>query len=382
MGGAFQMIHRFGFAMLMVTGLMAGDFGTLRERSSIEVGGREVTIKKIECLPLVESEYTKRFRFESAENPKVKELRERYRLEEIVAAGEDEFEKQLLLLNWAHNQFTKFGHPSTGAKGALEILEGIEEGHTFFCTQFAQLFVSSAASLGWVSRPLALRRHQGVSEGGTSEHSTTEIWSNQHAKWIMLDPTSNFYLTRHGVPLNGWEIRQEWFYNQGKELEFVIGTERRRYRKGDLPVVIKHFGGGDLTLDRDELDKYGFIGYIPNTDLMDSGFDYGGMFITKDRLCDGTAWHTRKVPEDPAVDPYFPMGQAAVVLRPGAERVSVELGTLTPNLERFEVKVGNGSWKASGKTFGWKVESGVNRLEARTVNAFGVTGPVSVVEVE
>ena len=34
------------------------------------------------------------------------------------------------------------------------------------------------------------------------EHSVTEIWSNQHRKWVMLDPTSNMYLEKDGVPLN------------------------------------------------------------------------------------------------------------------------------------------------------------------------------------
>ncbi len=42
----------------------------------------------------------------------------------------------------------------------------------------------------------------------------------------------------------------------------------------------------DLTVPADELCKYGFIGYIPNTDLMDSGPDYGRMFIVKDHLCE------------------------------------------------------------------------------------------------
>src|SRR5678809_615481 len=126
----------------------------------------------------------------------------------------DEFSKQLLLNDWVHGQFNKFGHPSTDAKGALDILEAIDRGHTFFCAQYAQLLVSCAASLGWVDRPIALRRHQGVAKvGGSTEHSVTEIWANQYRKWVMLDPTSNMHLQKRGVPLNAWEIREEWFYN-------------------------------------------------------------------------------------------------------------------------------------------------------------------------
>ena len=242
--------------------------------------------------------------------------------------------------------------------------------------------VSAAASLGWVDRSLALRRHQGGNQvGGSTEHTTTEIWSNQYRKWIMLDPTSNLYLEKDGVPLNGWEIRQEWFHHEGKDLVFVVGKEHQRYRKADLPIFLQTFEGfGDLTFEPDELDKYGFIGYIPNTDLMDAGYDYGRMLITKDALCDGTQWHTRDAPADPAVDPYFPIGQSALSMAVEGDRLEVTLKTLTPNFKRFEVRARDGDWEPSDERFTWKVRSGVNRLEARTVNAFGVTGPVSTAE--
>lgn len=346
-----------------------------------EVRGRKVTITRWENIPLQEGPYAQRFHFDSASNSKLKELREQYRLEEVAGAG-SEFDRQVRLMDWVHRRFRKFGHPSIETKGALDILEGIEQGHSFFCTQYAQLMVSAAASLGWVDRTLALRRHQGVNaRGGSTEHSTTEIWSNEFAKWVMLDPTSNLYLEKEGVPLNAWEIRQEWFYHAGRDLVFVIGKERQRYRKKDLPIFLERFADfGDLTIELDELDKYGFIGYIPNTDLMDAGFDYGQMFIVKDQLCAGTEWHVRDLPENPAVDPYFPIDQAALAVAVEGGELVVTLKTLTPNFARFEVKRDDGTWRPSDARFAWPVHSGANRLEARSVNAFGVVGPVSRME--
>jgi hypothetical protein len=222
----------------------------------------------------------------------------------------------VLLMDWAHRQFKKFGRPSTNAKGALEILKAIDDGNTFFCAQYAEVLVSGAASMAGSIGHSRCVRHQGVNKvGGSTEHSVTEIWSNQHRKWVMLDPTSNMYLEKNGVPLNAYEVRQEWFYHDGKDLVFVVGKERRTYRKPDLPIKLGHFDNfGDLTVEPDELDKYGFTAFIPNTNLMDAGFDYGAMFIIKDALCDGTQWHVRKVPENPATDPYFPIDQAALTL--------------------------------------------------------------------
>lgn len=356
----------------------------LNDGAAVDLNGHKATLTKLDTLPYVESDYTKRFKFDSFANPKLKQLREHYRLDEVIAPGRDEFEKQVLLLDWTHRQFKKFGTPSTNATSALDILSAIDEGHTFFCSHYAHVFVSSAASLGWVDRELALRRHQGVAKvGGSTEHSSTEIWSNQYRKWVMLDPTSNMYLEKEGVPLNAYEIRQEWFYQDGTNLVFVIGRERKPYRKSDLPIFLQQFPGfGDLAVHPDELDKYGFTAYIPNTDLMDSREDYARMFIVKDKLCDGTKWHVRTVPANPAVDPYFPIGQAALSLLLEDGKIYVTLKTLTPNFARYEVRLDNGGWRSSADNFAWEVHRGSNHLAVRTVNQFGILGPISIAELE
>jgi len=356
----------------------------MAENTTFKLKGRTATLTSVDSLPFVDSDYTKRFTFDSSENPKLKELHERYKLESVVAPGKDEFDRQVHLMDWVHHRFKKFGRPSTDAKGALEVLHAIDEGHRFFCTQYGQVLVSAAASLGWVNRPLALRRHKGVNKvGGSTEHTTTEIWSNQHRKWIMLDPTSNLYVEMNGIPLNAWEIRQEWFYNAGKELTFVVGKARKRYKKADLPVMLGRFEGfGDLTFEPDETDKYGFIGYVPNTNLMDAPLDYGQMFIVKDAVCEGTKWHTRDLPKNPATAPYFSIGQAALSFAEESGKLMVTLKTLTPNFKRFEARFNNDEWKVSTDQFEWSPHQGKNTLKVRSVNAFGVTGPVSSAELE
>lgn len=354
-----------------------------QDPATLDVGGRKVAVKTLDALPFVESEYTKRFRFDSFDNPKLKELREKYRLDEVVAPGKDEFDRQILLLDWTHRQFKKFGRPSASPRGALEILKNVEEGHTFFCAQYGATFVSAAASLGWVDRALALRRHRDYPGAGSPEHTSTEIWSNQHRKWIMMDPTGNLVVEKDGVPLNAYEIRTEWFSREGKDLVFSIGKERKKHRKADLPIFLGRFAGfGDLTVPANEMEKYGFTAYIPNTNLMDAGPDYGKMFIVKDQRCDGTKWHERTVPANPAVDPYFPIGQAAVTLQAEGDKVRVAFRTMTPNFKEYRVRMDGGEWRSSPDSLLWALRPGSNRLEARTVNQFGVEGPVSTVELQ
>jgi len=351
--------------------------------ATVTLDGRAVTVRRMEFLPLVENEYSKVHVFDTSENPKLKELREKNGLDEVVSRGKDEFDRQVLLLDWAYRRVKKFGRPTADPKGALEILKAVDEGHTFFCAHYATLLVSAAAGMGWVNRSLALRRPDGRGSGAT-EHSITEIWSNQHRKWVMFDPTYALYVEKDGVPLNAYEIRDEWFYRDGKDLVFVMGAERKRSRRPDLPVFrARHAGFGDLSLIETTFHTYAFLGYIPNTNFMDAGPDYGRMFITQDKVCEGTAWHRRKNPKDPAREPYFPIGQAALSLVPGKGlALEISIRTLTPNFKVFKVRIDGKEWAESKASFTWTLHAGANRLEAVSVNAFGVEGPPSVVELE
>jgi hypothetical protein len=371
-------------AFVMVLGLSARGAETgqaLEQGASVTVAGKVYVLTKLDSLPYVENAYSKRFKFDSFDNPKLKELREKYRLDEVVAPGRTEFDKQVLLLDWVNTRFKSFGKPSSPARGALEVLDAVEKGNTFFCSHYGDVMVSAAASMGWVDRALALRRPDKMGSGST-EHTSTEIWSNQYGKWVLFDPTFAMWMEKDGRPLSAWEFRQEWFYHDGKDVTFVLNKERKRYHKSDFPVFRQRYAGfGDLVLDGGATHVYAFIGYIPNTNLMDGGPDYGKMFITRDAVCEGTTWHKRDNPANPATEPYFPIDQAALTLAGNGEGIAVSVKTMTPNLKDIEARMDGGEWGVCGAAFTWKVHTGVNRLEVKTVNRFGVDGPVSMAEV-
>lgn len=344
-----------------------------RPGQTFKLAGRTVTVKQMHVLPLVKDKWTERFVFEEHGNPKLAKLRKLERLDEVIAPGADEFDKQVLLLDWTYKRVKKFGAPSAKVRGALEILKAIDEGHTFFCAHYSRILMSAAAGMGWIDRAIALRTAKPTK--GSTEHSITEIWSNQYGKWVMFDPTYALYCTAGGVPLNAWEIRQRWLYNDGNDLLFVIGAERKQYRKADMPIFrARHRGYGDLSLKPQTLDKYAFLGYIPNTNFMDAPPDYKRMFITKDKLCRGVSWHKRDNPTDPAREPYFPINQAALTLRPAkGTAISVKVDTFTPNFSHYEHRLDGGKW-VKGAPGAWRLHEGANTLEVASVNFFGVRG--------
>jgi hypothetical protein len=392
------------------------------------VGGLAVTVKEVRNLPLVENDFSRRFLFDTYDNPKLALLREQEKLAEVVAPGKGEFQKQVLLLDWAQRRFKKFGSPSAPAEGALEILKAVDAGNSYYCSQYASVLSSASASLGWVEREIGLHvgnRQVGRSGSGYTEHSITEIWSNELGKWVMLDPTFATYVEKDGVPLNAWEIRKEWFYGDANSLGFIVGAQQKRYTLKELPVYLaNHKATGDLPLEARTFDVYGFLMYRPYTNLMDAGGLPDRMFISKDSLCDGVKWHTRDNPKDPAAEPYFPIQQASLTLVPeagGEAKLAVRLATLTPNLAALRYRLDGGAWQPLAPApaapapapagapavapkaavnapasppragapalraeagFGWPLHEGTNTLEAQAVNQFGVEGAVSKVVLE
>jgi len=363
--------------------------GTCQNLAKLKVGdavtlnGTRIIVRQMDITPVIKNKYSQRFVFDTFENPKLKKLRQQEQLDMVVAEAKTEFDRQVLLLDWTYHRFKKFGAPTSDAYSALDILEAVDKGHAFNCMYYGRLMVSAAAAMGWIDRAMGVRIGKITYGSGAPEHTITEIWSNQYCKWVMFDPTYAMYVEKNGDPLNAWEIRQEWFYGDANSLDFVIGAQRKKYRKKDMPVFIKHHPGfGDITLGPRSPGKLAFIGYIPNTNLMDAGIDYANWFISKDKQqCEGIGWHTRDNPEDPATEPYFPLNQADLTLKPAdGLTLDVEIDTFTPNFAAYRWRTDLKGWQSSAKgPAQWKLHEGPNRLEVISVNKFGVEGPVSTV---
>jgi hypothetical protein len=94
---------------------------SLTAGSRFTLGGKEVIVRKLDSLPLIDNEYSQVFTYDTSENPRLKELRSRYELDKVVADGKDEFDRQVRLMDWVFHRFKKFGTPTSEARGALAI---------------------------------------------------------------------------------------------------------------------------------------------------------------------------------------------------------------------------------------------------------------------
>ena len=348
----------------------------------VKLAGGEVVVKTMDVLPLVKNEFSDRFEFDCFGVKSLETLRKQEKLDEATAPGKTEFEKQVLLLDWAHKRIKHFGPPpGNAANDALGIIKGADAGQTLNCGYYAEVLRSALLSMGYVCRHIALKGAH--SDGNGSEHDILEVWSNQYRKWVAMDPTLNMHFLKGQTPLNAFELRQEWFYkDKGKDLTIVVGKEGEKHTTADMPIMREtHPGFGTLQLNANSLGKFLYVAYLPVS--LDGKLDYGKMFITKDQLCEGVQYHTRTCPKDPAAEPYWPMQQAALTLAPGAgTAITVKAETMTPDFEKFRHCLDAGAWTDGPPPGEWKLHKGENTLEVQAVSKFGVAGAVSKVVLE
>jgi len=333
------------------------------------------------------------FTYENPAHPKLVSLREKYKLDEVVASGKSEFEKLVLLRNWVSKQW-KFKPPSEGypAWDAHEILER----KIGFCVQYAITYIQCCEALGHQAR-FVFGYHPVVDPG----HEVTEVWSNEYRKWVCMDPSGN----RHhvdpatGQPLSMLEVHDRMvrsFYGEKEALW------QNRPQKPLLAPDIATCAGTNLqpqplpqplTTDRwPPYSKWLSLRWMPRNDfytrpvplprIQGWNWDWTGYWY----------WYDAQTPVDykyPNVtcrrsDIDWTINQVRFDASAGrdAGQLTVRMGTVTPNFSTFLVNVNGQGWKPSDASFVWTLREGVNRLEMRVRNTAGVEGPVSVLELE
>ncbi len=356
---------------------------------------KNITLKETGSLnpKIVISKYSKRFKYDRRNNPKLIKLEKKYALRRVIKSGKTELEKMQLLNDWVMHRFKKFGQPTLPVHNALSILEEIDRGGSFYCAHFAAVFLSAAYSLGWVARGLQLKALPSVTG---VEHTICEIWSNQFRKWIELDPTHMVYFVTEstpGIPLSAFEIRKELFRNGGKDLIFISGKQKKKYTLKDLPFyhppsnttisfsaisLAKHanmiFAGSARWLD-DSINAHPYMLFKGGISSLNN--DKDGSFMIIDKYNKKVKWHKKCVVAAKNIrDIYWSLGEAHIELLPkNGRNVAIKLTTQTPNFSHFLVKLNNGAWKKTASGFKWKLKPGINKITATTKNKFGVSGP-------
>jgi hypothetical protein len=315
---------------------------------------------------LVRSSYT--FAHQLKDEPRLDILRERWQLDKVVEGTTSEFDTFMRLKRWVREQWEDGWNrgdlqwvPPWDALVVLDLAS--RQMSLGMCTHYASTFVQCCLSLGLQARVCI-----------TTAHCVAEIWSNEHRKWVMMDPTGNTddtrkstcHYQRNGIPMSALDLHHA---SAKKDFEGIEEICDSAPISGTLEENVSRFYQFCTTLRNNFL-----------TSLYPEEPEHGAVSYTYD----GHVWvgsETMPLPQFSrtsrrAGDFDWSLNQSHISLQQGSEphAVTVLLDTITPNFDTYMIKIDDGRWKKSKERFVWKLSPGENTLRVKSRNLFGVDG--------
>jgi hypothetical protein len=326
------------------------------------------------------------FRFEDIASPPFDELRRRFAFGETVKGIEDEFERMLRLRHWIFKTLKVDPTKPSPTMDAISILAQGPSGGPFECSHAMIAQNAVMNSMGYVAR--CLQPGPGQEENtyiAAGNHGVNEIWSNKHRKWFISDAEFDGHFEKEGVPLSALEIRDEYLKNAGKDVDLVVGPERKKVKPRLL--FSPH--------------TYRFVAYeLAGDRHTQSGWSSGALAVWEDEYFKTHTWYRWSTPLGGKAPRHWALRQNFFVRvahrdwiewTPNVVSVRAEIAggvarvrlrSHTPNFERHEMRRPGGRWEKIGAEFDLKLEGLRVEREFRSGNIAGVAGPVSRLLIE
>lgn len=155
------------------------------------------------------------------QEPMLRQLREQENFKDL--GGRDQLALFLNYCHWTHSQWPMSVPDPYPRSNAIDILADIRSGKTGgFCGQYAYVLADVLKSMGF----FAVRYVELWSDEGES-HFVVEVWSDQFAKWMILDPAEDVYYAflDSGRPASALEVHAT-LSNPGKIAAFSASQPR------------------------------------------------------------------------------------------------------------------------------------------------------------
>jgi hypothetical protein len=162
----------------------------------------------------------------------------------------DEWQRQLALMAWVHDRWAHAGINEPSRADAATILREVEAGKRFRCVEYSLVLAAVMQLFGHPARVVSLRR-DGSSYGIGKGHVVTEVWSNTHQKWIVMDGQNNATWQSGKTPLSAAEVRRARRDDVGS-LRFVRGPSSWQQKSSDAQMFkewVVYFDHLTYTLD-------------------------------------------------------------------------------------------------------------------------------------
>jgi hypothetical protein len=309
--------------------------------------------------------------FDGIGTPSSRQLRETYHIDRAVKGKRSQIEQQLALMDWVHRQWEHDGEKSAQKARALDILAEVAKGKRFACIDYAITLRDVLMAFGYPARVIGLQA-DGHSYRIGAGHSVIEVWNDELGKWILLDPQNNAVWRDGDRYLDAAEVRALIQAHKEGQLRFVraaspwyrVGPDAAANDERSWSVYFYHLAY--------PLGEHGALLVVPGErlELLHYGeVERGGVIVSE----------TSKI--------YPRLNRVHVDIEANetgggvpSDVVTLHLSHSMPGFESYQI-VDNG--KPSGSkdpTLKWKLHSGKHVLTISAVNAAGIKGPPSRIE--
>ena len=140
-------------------------------------------------------------------DPSLRQLRQEYELDKVVAGAANDYERLQRLVKWTHDRWKHSGDNTPSKSDPLTILAEAKEGKRFRCVEYAIVVTGCAQALGMPARRLALKREDVETAKSGAGHVVAEVWLDSLAKWVFVDGQWDVIPEKDGKPLNAVEFQ-------------------------------------------------------------------------------------------------------------------------------------------------------------------------------
>ena len=214
----------------------------------------QIEVNNIEFNKKTSGKINCEFRFPNSDtNSKLKELRNEYKIDELVKSKKSDLKKAIILLNWTNNRWKHNGQNEPKNNDALTILKEAENGKNFRCVEYGIVLSETLNSIGIPSRVIGLKTKNVETTESGAGHVATEAYISELKKWIFLDPQMNYIPYLNEIPLNAVEYQKAISNNRDKiKLKNLNGELSRRKVKSITKWIYKYLFYFDTSFDQEK----------------------------------------------------------------------------------------------------------------------------------
>jgi transglutaminase-like putative cysteine protease len=186
------------------------------------------------------------FRRSHPDDPYLKELRERFGLQDVIAGEEDDYGRMRAVCAWVRGRWEHNGMNEPKKSDPISILEAAAQGRRFRCVEYAIVLDGALNALGIPSRVLALKTRDVETRQSGAGHVVVEAYLADLEKWILIDGQFDVIPTLDGEPLNAVELQRALAeVSESLDVDSLGGTRAGVY----FPWIAPYLHYFDVSID-------------------------------------------------------------------------------------------------------------------------------------